>query len=93
MKSLQLLTVCTYWKAGDDMARRKTLKLSTPLEVRRAISRIANMTLNQEIDPKTANALLYACNVALNAVRTDEYRNKVEQLEALLMEQEQKQKH
>lgn len=70
------------------MARRKTLKLSTPMEIRKAISRVANMTLNKEIDPKTANTLLYACNAALNAVRTDEYRNKVEQLEALLMEQE-----
>lgn len=84
--------LCTYWKAGDDMARRKTLKLSTPEEIRKAISRIANMTLNEEIDPKTANTLLYACNAALNAVRTDEYRNKVEQLEALLMEQERKNK-
>lgn len=93
MKSLHLLTVCTYLKAGEGMARRKTLKLSTPEEVRRAISRIANMTLNGDIDPKTANTLLYACNAALNAVRTDEYRSKVEQLETLLMEQEQKQKH
>jgi hypothetical protein len=73
---------------GDYMARRKTLKLSTPEEVRRAISRVANMVLNEEIDPKTGNTLLYACNAALNAVRTDEYRNKVEELEALLMEQE-----
>lgn len=68
------------------------MKLSTPEEVRKAISRVANMTLNNEIDTKTANTLLYACNAALNAVRTDEYRNKVEQLEALLMEQEQKNK-
>lgn len=68
------------------------MKLSTPEEVRKAISRVANMTLNNEIDTKTANTLLYACNAALNAVRTDEYRNKVEQLEALLMEQEHKNK-
>ncbi|MGN1038702.1 MAG: hypothetical protein ACI4P0_04835 [Mailhella sp.] len=70
------------------MARRKTLKLSDPQEVRRAISRVANMVLNEEIDTKTANTLLYACNSALNAVRTDEYKNKVEELEALLMAQE-----
>lgn len=68
------------------MARRKTLKLSTPQECRKAISRVANMVLNGEIDPKTANTLLYACNAALNAVRTDEYKNKVEELEALLNE-------
>ena len=69
------------------MPRRKTLKMSTPEEVRKAISRIANMVLNDEIDPKAANTLLYACNAALSAVRTDEYRRKVEELEALLMEQ------
>lgn len=72
------------------MPRRKSLKLSTPEEVRRAISRIANMVLNGEIDAKSANTLLYACNSALAAVRTDEYRRKVEELEALLMEQEER---
>lgn len=70
------------------MPRRKTLKLSTPEDIRKAISRIANMTLNDEIDSKTANTLLYACNAALSAVRTDEYRRKVEELEALLLEQQ-----
>ena len=44
------------------------------------------MILNEEIDPATAKALLYACNSALSAVRTDEYKRKVEELEALLME-------
>lgn len=68
------------------MARRKTLKLATPADIRRAISRIANMILNEEIDPLTAKALIYACNSALAAVRTDEYRAKVEELEAMLME-------
>lgn len=70
------------------MPRRKTLKLSTPEEVRRAMSRIANMVLNGELDSKEANCLIYACNSALGAIRTDEYRRKVEELEALLMEQE-----
>lgn len=63
------------------------MKLSTPEEIRRAISRIANMVLNKEIEAKEANTLLYACNAALSAVRTDEYRRKVEELETLLMEQ------
>lgn len=72
------------------MTRRKTLKLSTPQECRKAISRVANMVLNGEIDPKTANTLLYACNAALNAVRTDEYKNKVEELEMLYQEMKDK---
>ena len=46
------------------------------------------MLLNGDIDSNTAKALLYACNSALNAVRTDEYRNKVEELEALLMDKD-----
>lgn len=77
-------------KAGDYMPRRKTMKLSTPEEIRRAISRIANMVLNGEIDPKAANTLLYACNAALSAVRTDEYRRKVEELEILMREREER---
>lgn len=72
------------------MPRRKTLKLSTPEEIRRAISRIANMVLNEEIDPKAANTLLYACNAALAAVRTDEYKRKVEELEMLMKEREER---
>lgn len=74
------------------MSRRKTLKLSTPEDIRRAISRIAGMVLNGEIDSKEANTLIYACNSALSAVRTDEYRRKVEELEALLMEREEEKK-
>lgn len=70
------------------MARRKTLKLSTPEEVRKAMSRIANMVLNGELETKEANCLIYACNSALGAIRTDEYKRKVEELEVLLMEQE-----
>lgn len=74
------------------MPRRKTLKMSTPQEIRRAISRIAGMVLNGEIEAKEANTLIYACNSALGAIRTDEYRRKVEELEALLMEQEEEKK-
>lgn len=72
------------------MPRRKTLKLSSPAEIRRTISRVANMVVNGEIEPKAANTLLYACNSALAAVRTDEYRRKVEELEAILMTQEER---
>ena len=68
------------------MPRRKTLKLSTPYEIRKALSRVANMVLNREIDSKTANTLIYACNSCLDAVRTDEYRKKVEELELIVEE-------
>lgn len=68
------------------MNRRKSLKMSTPAEVRRAISKIANMTLNHDIDSKTANTLLYACNSSLGAIRTDEYKKKLDELEIVLKE-------
>ena len=48
------------------------------------------MVLNGELDSKEANTLIYACNSALSAVRTDEYRKKVEELETLLMEQQER---
>lgn len=70
------------------MTRRKTLKMSTPEEIRRAMSRIANMVLNGELDSREANTLIYACNSALSAVRTDEYRRKVEELETILLKQQ-----
>lgn len=64
----------------------KRLKMSNSREVRRTVSRIANMLLNGDIDPKTANAILYACNVCLGAIRTDEQKQKLDELEKLVME-------
>ncbi len=52
------------------------------------MNRISNLLLNGELDPKTANALLYACNVALGAIRADEQQRKLDELEALVKELE-----
>lgn len=65
---------------------KKRLKMSTPREVRRTVNRINNMVLNGDIDAKTANALLYGCNVCLGAIRTDEQQAKLEELERLVEE-------
>ena len=62
------------------------MKMSSSREVRRTVNRIANMLLNGEIDHKTANAILYACNVCLGAIRTDEQKQKLDELEKLVME-------
>lgn len=64
----------------------KRLKISSSRDVRRTVNRIANMLLNSEIDPKTANAILYACNVCLGAIRTDEQEKKLDELERLVKE-------
>ena len=70
------------------MPRRKTLKLYTPADIRRSIARVSNMILNGEIDAKRGNALLYACNSALNVIKTSEMQTKLDELEALVMEME-----
>ena len=62
----------------------KRLKLSTPTEVRKALNRIANMILHGQIDPKSANAIIYACNVVLGAIRTDEQEKRLDELTAIL---------
>lgn len=64
----------------------KRLKMSTPREIRRTINRISNMLLNGELDPKTANAILYGCNVCLGAIRTDEQQTRLDELEKLVEE-------
>ena len=69
------------------MPRRKSIKLSTAQDTRRAITRIANMVLNDEIEPKAANTILYACNAVLGAIRVDEQQRKLDELERLVMEQ------
>lgn len=73
---------------GDDMAKKR-LKMGTSTEVRRAVNRINNMVLNGELDARTANALLYGCNVCLNAIRTDDQQAKLNELERLMREFEQ----
>lgn len=63
---------------------RKRLKMGTPGEVRRSVNRIANMLLNGEIDAKRANAIIYAANVTLGAIRIDEQQARLDELEALV---------
>lgn len=62
------------------------LRMGTPTEVRRTLARVANMAVNGEIDTKTANTIISACNAVLSAIRTDEQQRKIDQLEELLSE-------
>lgn len=64
------------------------IKLSTPAEVRRTLSKIANMLLNNEIDPQRATAITNCCNSVLNCIRIDEQQKKLAELEKLLDEVE-----
>lgn len=65
---------------------KKRLKLTTATQVRRALNRVANMVLNGEIAAKDANAIMYACNITLAAIRTDEQEKRLMDLEELLNE-------
>ena len=60
--------------------------MGTPTEVRRTLARVANMTANGEIDTKTANTIILACNAVLSAIRTDDQQKKIDQLEEILNE-------
>lgn len=62
------------------------LRMRTPTEIRRTLARVANMALNNEIDTKTANTIILACNAVLSAIRTDEQQKKIDELEELLDE-------
>ena len=63
---------------------KKRLKMTTSREVRKAVNRIANMLLNGELDAKTGNAILYAANVTLGAIRVDEQQAKLDELEKIV---------
>lgn len=67
-------------------SKRLRLKLTTATEVRRALTRVSNMVLNGELDPKRANAIILACNAILSSIRTDEQGKKMAELEELLAE-------
>lgn len=68
---------------------KKRLRMSTSTELRRTANKIANLLLNGEIDSKTANALLYSCNVIAGIIRIDEQEKKLAELERLVKELEQ----
>ena len=61
-------------------SKRLRLKLTTATEVRRALTRVSNMVLNGELDPKRANAIILACNAILSSIRTDEQGKKMAEL-------------
>ncbi|GLB33041.1 hypothetical protein LAD12857_49640 [Lacrimispora amygdalina] len=60
------------------------LKTGTATEVRRTLSRVMNMTVNGEIDNKTANTIILGCNAVLSAIRTDDQQKKIDELERIL---------
>lgn len=62
------------------MAKRR-FKLSTPEEVRKSLAKVANMIVNDEIEPKKASTFTYVCNGILQSIRADEQEKRIEELE------------
>ena len=60
------------------------LRMKTPSEIRSTLGRVAIMALNGEIDSKTANTIILACNAVLGSIRTDEQQKKIDELEVIL---------
>lgn len=58
------------------------LKTKTATEVRRTLSRIMNMVVNEEMD----NTIILGCNAVLSAIRTDEQQHRINELEKILEE-------
>ena len=50
------------------------------------MNRVANIVLNGELEAKDANAIMYACNITLGAIRTDEQERRLEELERMIQE-------
>ena len=64
----------------------KRLRMGTSKEIRRTLNRISNMMLNGTLDAKTGNALIYAANVCLGAIRVDDQEARIDELERLMEE-------
>ena len=69
---------------GGEYLGRIRFRTSTPADVRKTVARVINMTVNGEIDTKTANTIILGCNTLLGSIRADEQQKKIEQLERLL---------
>lgn len=66
--------------------KKMRLKLTSATDVRRALTRVSNMVLNGELDPKRANSIILACNAILGSIRTDDQAQKMAELELMVAE-------
>lgn len=67
------------------MARRR-LNLSTPGDIRKSANRVANMLLNGELGSKAGQAIISACKICLESIRTDEQEKRLNELEKAIEE-------
>ena len=67
-------------------------RMRTPTDVRRVMNRVANMVAEGQIEPKAASAIVYAANAALKSIDMEEQAVKIKDLQALLMQIEERQR-
>ena len=67
---------------------KRPLKLSTPKEVRQALTKTVNEIRSGQLTPQQANAIVAACNAVLSSIRVDEQEKKIAELENLLKDAE-----
>ncbi|PWW84110.1 hypothetical protein CYK87_09325 [Clostridium perfringens] len=60
------------------------LRLNSPKDIRKTLAKITNMIVNNEIDSKKANTIIYSCNSILNSIRADELEKKIQELESYI---------
>lgn len=60
------------------------MKLSTPKEVRAAVTKTVNEVRSGDLTPQQGNAIITGCNVALSSIRIDEQERKISELESIL---------
>lgn len=65
--------------------KRINLRFKTATDIKRTLSKVANMVANDEMDTKQANTIILACNAILSSIRTDEQQKKIDELEKLLI--------
>ena len=73
------------------MAKRP-LHLSTPLEVRAAVTKVINEIRSGVLTPQQGNAIITGCNTVLSSIRIDEQEKRLDELQTLLEEQESERK-
>lgn len=71
-----------------NIAKRIRLKMGNATEIKRTINRVANMVANGEMDTKSANTIILACNAVLSSIRTDEQKRRIDELERIIGEYE-----
>lgn len=69
------------------MANKKIrLKFTDNKEIRKSLNRVANMVVNNELDPQRASAIATLCNTILKAEKQLEIEKEIEELKELVEE-------